>query len=87
MTSITAIMLATADPVVGQRFCSDTLGLNGQVRVRATDAQTDGSRGFTLSLHVEGGLDVAKSFGRKYVGFATGTGGVKLAPYGRSLAS
>ncbi|HEX6055631.1 MAG TPA: hypothetical protein VFY98_07460, partial [Intrasporangium sp.] len=163
MTSITAITLETADPAAGQRFYSDTFGLNGQVRLRATDAPTNGFRGFTLSLttsqpanvkalvdaavdggatvvkpvaksfwgyggvlqapdgtiwkiatsakkdtgpatkrfddlvlllgvadvaatkrlYVERGLDVAKSFGRKYVEFATGTGGVKLALYGR----
>ena len=163
MTSITAITLETADPAAGQRFYSDAFGLNGQVRLRATDAPTSGFRGFTLSLttsqpanvnalveaavdggatvvkpvaksfwgyggvvqapdgaiwkiatsakkdsgprtkqfddlvlllgvadvaatkrlYVERGLDVAKSFGRKYVEFASGTGGVKLALYGR----
>ena len=160
MTSITAITLETADPAAAQRFYSDAFGLNGQVRLRATDAPTNGFRGFTLSLttsqpanvkalvdaavdggatvvkpvaksfwgyggvvrvpdgtiwkiatsakkdtgpgskqfddlvlllgvadvaatkrlYVERGLDVAKSFSRK---FATGTGGVKLALYGR----
>ena len=50
MTSITAITLETADPAAGQRFYSDTFGLNGQVRLRATDAPTNGFRGFTLSL-------------------------------------
>jgi predicted lactoylglutathione lyase len=163
MTFITAITLESADPAAGQRFYSDALGLNGQVRLRATDAPTNGFRGFTLSLttsqpanvkalvdaavdggatvvkpvaksfwgyggvvqapdgaiwkiassakqdtgpatkqfddlvlllgvadvaatkrlYVERGFDVAKSFGRKYVEFATGTGGVKLALYGR----
>jgi len=163
MTSITAVTLETADPAAGQRFYSGTLGLNGQVRLRATDAPTHGFRGFTLSLttsqpanvnalvdaaidggatvvkpvaksfwgyggvvqapdgaiwkiatsakkdtgpatkqfddlvlllgvadvaatkrlYLERGFDVAKSFGRKYVEFATGTGGVKLALYGR----
>jgi uncharacterized glyoxalase superfamily protein PhnB len=163
MTSITAITLETADPAAGQRFYSDAFGLNGQVRLRATDAPTSGFRGFTVSLttsqpanvnalvqaavdggatvvkpvaksfwgyggvvqapdgaiwkiatsakkdsgpptkqfddlvlllgvadvaatkrlYVERGLDVAKSFGRKYVEFASGTGGVKLALYGR----
>ena len=37
----------------------------------------------TKRFYVERGLDVAKSFGRKYVEFASGTGGVKLALYGR----
>lgn len=163
MTSITAVTLETADPAAGHRFYSDAFGLNGQVRLRATEAPTNGFRGFTLSLttsqpanvnalvdaavdggarvikpvaksfwgyggvvqapdgaiwkiatsakkdtgpatkqfddlvlllgvadvaatkrlYLERGLEVAKSFGRKYVEFATGAGGVKLALYGR----
>jgi hypothetical protein len=34
-------------------------------------------------FYVEHGLTVAKSFGRRYVEFATGSGPVKLALYGR----
>jgi predicted lactoylglutathione lyase len=34
-------------------------------------------------FYVEHGLDVGKSFGRRYVEFATGTSPVKLALYGR----
>ncbi len=34
-------------------------------------------------FYVEHGLDVARSFGRKYVEFAAGSGPVKLALYGR----
>ena len=38
-------------------------------------------------FYVERGLDVAKSFGRKYVEFATGPSPVKLALYGRRAAA
>ncbi|MEU6983818.1 glyoxalase [Streptomyces sp. NPDC046324] len=37
----------------------------------------------TKQFYVEQGLTVAKSFGRKYVEFAAGSGPVKLALYGR----
>ncbi|MDV3220315.1 glyoxalase [Intrasporangium sp.] len=163
MTSINAITLEVADPSASQHFYSDALGLDTQVRLRASDAPTSGFRGFTVSLttsqpanvtalvgaavdagatvikpvaksfwgyggvvqapdgailkvataakkdtghptkdfddfvlllgvadvaaskrfYVERGLAVSKSFGRKYVEFDTGTGGVKLALYGR----
>jgi catechol 2,3-dioxygenase-like lactoylglutathione lyase family enzyme len=38
-------------------------------------------------FYVERGLNVAKSFGRKYVEFATGSSPVKLALYGRRAAA
>jgi hypothetical protein len=38
-------------------------------------------------FYVERGLDVAKSFGRKYVEFATSSSPVKLALYGRRTAA
>jgi catechol 2,3-dioxygenase-like lactoylglutathione lyase family enzyme len=38
-------------------------------------------------FYVKRGLDVAKSFGRKYVEFATGSSPVKLALYGRRAAA
>jgi uncharacterized glyoxalase superfamily protein PhnB len=41
----------------------------------------------TKRFYVEHGLDVAKSFGRKYVEFATGSSAVKLALYGRRAAA
>ena len=41
----------------------------------------------TKRFYQERGLEVAKSFGRKYVEFATGSGGVKLALYGRRAAA
>ena len=44
MTSITAVTLETADPAAGHRFYSDAFRLNGQVRLRVTEAPTTASR-------------------------------------------
>jgi hypothetical protein len=41
----------------------------------------------TKRFYVQRGLDVAKSFGRKYVEFATASGPIKLALYGRKTAA
>lgn len=41
----------------------------------------------TKRFYVERGLQVAKSFGRKYVEFAAPSGSVKLALYGRKAAA
>jgi predicted lactoylglutathione lyase len=41
----------------------------------------------TKRFYVERGLEVAKSFGRKYVEFATASGPIKLALYGRKAAA
>jgi hypothetical protein len=41
----------------------------------------------TKRFYVEHGLQVTKSFGRKYVEFAAGSGPVKLALYGRRAAA
>jgi hypothetical protein len=41
----------------------------------------------TKRFYREQGLDVAKSFGRKYVDFATPSSAVKLALYGRRAAA
>ena len=41
----------------------------------------------TKRFYVERGLEVAKSFGRKYVEFAAGSGPVKFALYGRRAAA
>ncbi|MFF6912468.1 glyoxalase [Streptomyces sp. NPDC012466] len=163
MTSIASVTLEVADPAAAGRFYSTAFGLDDRLRLTASQAQTSGFRGFTLSLvvaqpadvdalvdaavqagattlkpaakslwgyggvvqapdgtiwqiassskkntgpatrqvdevvlllgvedvkaskqfYVEHGLAVAKSFGGKYVEFATGTGPVKLALYKR----
>jgi catechol 2,3-dioxygenase-like lactoylglutathione lyase family enzyme len=163
MTSIESVTLEVADPTAADRFYTEALGLDTQIRLRASEAPTTGFRGFTLSVtvsqpadvnalvdaaldagasvlkpvtksfwghggvvrapdgaiwkvatsakkdtgpatgkidsvvlllgvadmaaskrfYLEQGLTVAKSFGRKYVEFDTGSSPVKLALYGR----
>jgi uncharacterized glyoxalase superfamily protein PhnB len=163
MTSVQSLTLEVPDPTAATAFYAEAFGLNGQLRVRPSDEETAGFRGFTVSLvvsqpatvdalvgtaydagatvlkpvkksfwgyggvlqapdgaiwkvatsskkntgpatreiddvvlllgaadvaaskrfYVEHGLEVAKSFGRKYVEFATPSPGVKLALYGR----
>ncbi|MGH3376882.1 MAG: glyoxalase [Actinoallomurus sp.] len=163
MTSIESITLEAADPTAAGHFYTTAFGLGTQVRLRASEAETTGFRGFTMSLtvsqpanvkalidaaldagastlkpaeksfwgysgvvrapdgaiwkiataekkdtgpatrqigqivlllgvadmaaskrfYVDHGLAVAKSFGRKYVDFATPSSSVKLALYGR----
>jgi hypothetical protein len=161
--SITSVTLEVPDPAAAGAFYRAAFGLGTQVRLRASEAQTTGFRGFTLSLvvsqpstvdaligaaldagatalkpakkgfwgyggvvsapdgtiwkvatsskkdtgpatrqiddvvlllgaadvavskrfYIEQGLAVARSFGRKYVEFATPASHVKLALYGR----
>ena len=163
MTSIESITLDVADPTTAKDFYTAAFDLGTQVRLRASEAPTEGFRGFTLSLvvsqpstvdgligaaldagatalkpvkkgfwgyggvvsapdgtiwkvatsakketgpatrhiddivlllgvadmaeskrfYVEHGLAVARSFGRKYVEFASQESHVKLALYGR----
>ena len=88
MASIKSVTLEVADLTAANRFYTAAFGLGTQVRLRASEAPTTGFRGFTLSLTVSqpaivNGLAVAKSFGRKYVEFATPSSSVKLALYGR----
>jgi uncharacterized glyoxalase superfamily protein PhnB len=52
MTSITSITLEVADPVAAERFYTTAFGLHTQVRLQPSNADTNGFRGFTLSLLV-----------------------------------
>ena len=52
MTSIDTITLEVADTAAAERFYAAVLGADHRVRVRASDAPTDGFRGFSLSLIV-----------------------------------
>jgi hypothetical protein len=52
MTSITSITLEVGDPAAAEHFYTTAFGLDGQVRLRRSDADTRGFRGFTLSLLV-----------------------------------
>ncbi len=167
MTSIDAITLEVADIRAARDFYAAAFGADLPITLRASDAPTNGFRGFTVSLvvsqpstvhslvdsavaagatvlkpaeksfwgvggvvqapdgtlwkiatsakkdkgpatrqidevvllvgasdvlaskrfYVDHGLEVAKSFGRKYVEFASPSGSVKLALYGRRAAA
>lgn len=50
MTTIETVTLEVADAASAGTFYRDAFGLDGQVRVRASDAPAEGFRGFTLSL-------------------------------------
>jgi hypothetical protein len=54
MTSIASVTLEVSDPAAAREFYSAAFGLDGQVRVQQSDAETSGFRGFTLSLLVDG---------------------------------
>lgn len=167
MNSIDTLILEVADPQAAANFYKAAFGDDVPVELRASEAPTDGFRGFTVSLvvsqpstvhalvdaavaagatvlkpaaksfwgvggvvqapdgtiwkiatsakkdtdpadrsidevvlllgvedvkatkqfYVDRGLEVAKSFGRKYVEFASPSGSVKLALYGRKAAA
>ena len=52
MTSIAHVTLETSDPAAAEAFYAAAFGLDGQIRVRASDEPTSGFRGYTLSLVV-----------------------------------
>lgn len=52
MTSINSIVLESADPTAAATFYDTAFGLGPRVQLRASDAPTDGFRGFTMSLVV-----------------------------------
>lgn len=52
MTSIDSITLESADPTAAATFYDTAFGLGSQVRVRASEARTEGFRGYTMSLVV-----------------------------------
>lgn len=52
MTAIEYLTLEVADPTAAEHFYTTALGLGDPIRVRASDAPTNGFRGFTLSLVV-----------------------------------
>lgn len=52
MPSLDSITLEVADPGSAEQFYAAAFGLNGQLRVRASEEPTTGFRGFTVSLVV-----------------------------------
>ncbi|GAB3568890.1 glyoxalase [Amycolatopsis endophytica] len=73
MTSIDSIVLEVADPAAAERFYATAFGLGTQLRFRASQAPTDGFRGFTLSLvvsqpgNVDALVDAALAGGAKTI--------------------
>ncbi|MFF0345149.1 glyoxalase [Kribbella sp. NPDC004875] len=52
MTNLQSVVLEVSDVAAAERFLSEAFGLDGQVTVRESGAETSGFRGFTLSLTV-----------------------------------
>jgi predicted lactoylglutathione lyase len=92
MTSIASVTLEVADLAAADRFYSAAFGLGERLRLRASEAQTSGFRGFTLSLVVSQPADVDAFFDAAVRAGATplkpaanslwGYGGVVQAPDG-----
>ena len=92
MTSIESVTLEVADPAAASRFYTEAFGLGDQLRLRASDAPTEGFRGFTLSLVVSQPSTVSSLIGSALEAGATshkpvakslwGYGGVVQAPDG-----
>src|SRR5215475_11322368 len=92
MTSIESITLEVPDPAIASTFYNTTFNLGDHVGLRATDAPTDGFRGFTLSLVVSQPATVDSLVGAALDAGATaikpakkglwGYGGVVRAPDG-----
>ena len=79
MAFIEAVILEVPDPAATESFCS-ALGVDTQVRARASDAATSGFRGFTLSL-VVGQPSTVDSL----LGSALDCGATTLKPAAKSL--
>jgi catechol 2,3-dioxygenase-like lactoylglutathione lyase family enzyme len=75
MTSINCVRLEVPDPTVVETFYRDAFGVGDRVRLRASEAQSTGFRGFTLSLVVSGPATVDA-----FVGAALGAGATSLKP-------
>src|SRR5690349_5119628 len=92
MTSIDSVTLEVPDPTVAEAFYAPAFDLGGRVRLRASQAPSNGFRGFTLSLvasqpsTVDALIDSAVAAGAKPLKPAKkglwGYGGVVSAPDG-----
>jgi predicted lactoylglutathione lyase len=80
MTSIESVTLEVADPTAVNGFYSEALGLDTQIRLRASEAPTTGFRGFTLSLTVSQPANV-----NSLIGAALDAGASTLKPAAKSL--
>ncbi|WP_206671128.1 glyoxalase [Streptomyces sp. CB01881] len=78
-TSLVSVTLEVADPEAARRFYS-AFGVDAYIRLRASEAQSTGFRGFTLALTVSGPATVDG-----FVGAAVEAGATVLKPAARSL--
>lgn len=80
MTSIDTITLEVADVAAAQTFYDTAFGLDGLVRVRASEVPSSGFRGFTLSLVVS-----QPGNARALLDAALDAGATSLKPAAKSL--
>ncbi|WP_306192754.1 glyoxalase [Streptomyces sp. MK5] len=90
-TSLASVTLEVADPEAARRFCT-ALGVDTYVRLRASEADSSGFRGFTLALTVSrpatvdsflrAGVDAGATMLKPAVKSLWGYGGVVQAPDG-----
>jgi predicted lactoylglutathione lyase len=80
MTNIETITLEVADTAAAERFYADAFGLTTQLRFRASDAPSDGFRGYTLSLTVPQPADVDS-----LIGTAVAAGATTIKPATKSI--
>jgi catechol 2,3-dioxygenase-like lactoylglutathione lyase family enzyme len=80
MTSIESVSLEVADPTAARRFYDAAFGLGPLLGLRASDAPTEGFRGFTLSLIVSQPSTVSS-----LIGVALEAGATSLKPAAMSL--
>ncbi|GAA4335751.1 hypothetical protein GCM10023086_68470 [Streptomyces venetus] len=78
-TSIASVILEVADPESAHRFYA-AFGVDAFVRLRASEAPSNGFRGFTLALTVAGPATVDH-----FVGAAVEAGATVLKPAAKSL--
>ncbi len=80
MTAIESVTLEVSDLALAEGFYHEALGLDSQVRLRASDAPTTGFRGFTLSLTVSQPATV-----RHFIDTALDAGATTVKPAAKSL--
>lgn len=80
MPTIDHVIIETTDPTAHATFYAEAFGLDSRVRLRATDAPSDGFRGFTLSLVVPRPADADA-----FTDSATAAGATTLKPPAKSL--
>ncbi|KUL53001.1 MULTISPECIES: glyoxalase [unclassified Streptomyces] len=80
MDIIESVTLTVTDPDAARRFYTAAFGLDTQIRLRASDADTTGFRGFTLSLTVSRPADVDG-----LIAGALAAGATPLKPAAKSL--